>query len=154
MVDASWWSNSAGDVNVRECFFDDIFRFNADGSFENVMGDQTWLEAWQGVATDSCGALVAPHDGSAAATYSYDAAAGTLTVDGLGAHIGLPEVVNGGELDISPAVPASIVCEVTELTDNVMTLDINFGSGYWRFKLARAVDSDNDGVGDSADVFP
>ncbi len=45
-----------------------------DGTFSNVMGDESWLEAWQGAATDACGALVAPHDGSNAATYVYDEA--------------------------------------------------------------------------------
>jgi len=133
--DTSWWANGAGDVDARSCFFDDIFRFNADGSFENVMGAETWLEEWQGAGADSCGAPVAPHNGSAAGTYSYNAAAATLTVDGLGAHIGLPKVVNGGEISGGAAVASSIVYEVTELTGNVMTLDINFGAGYWRFKL-------------------
>jgi hypothetical protein len=34
-----WWSNSADDVDTRACLFDDQFKFNADGSFENVLGD-------------------------------------------------------------------------------------------------------------------
>ncbi len=57
---------------TRACLFDDIFRFGADGSFTNVMGDETWLEPWQGAAAESCGAPVAPHDGSYAATYVHD----------------------------------------------------------------------------------
>jgi beta-glucanase (GH16 family) len=134
----SWWSNTAADVNTRGCFFDDIFRFNADGTFENVMGDQTWLEAWQGVAADSCGASVTPHDGSNAATYTYDDSAATLTVSGVGAHIGLPKVINGSEIDNPANAAASITYEVIELTGNVMTLDINFGPGYWRYKLVPA----------------
>ncbi len=42
-----------------------------------------------GCGPDACGALVAPHDGSNAATYVHDEAASTLSVVGLGAHIGL-----------------------------------------------------------------
>ena len=38
-----------------------------------------------------------PHDGSNPATYVYDATAGTLTVSGVGAHIGLAKVHNTGE---------------------------------------------------------
>ena len=94
----SWWSNSAEDVDTRYCLFDDVYSFNADGSFSNTTDDLTWLETWQGVDAESCGAPVAPHDGSAAATFVYDEAAGTLTLNGVGAYIGLAKVVNGGEV--------------------------------------------------------
>ena len=106
--DTSWWSSSADDVTVRACLFDDVFSFGADGSFANQMGDATWLETWQGIDPEGCGAPVAPHDGSAAATYSYDADAATLTVVGTGAHIGLAKVVNGGEINNGAAVADSI----------------------------------------------
>jgi hypothetical protein len=140
--DIGWWSNSAEDVTTRACLFDDVFSFGADGSFANQMGGETWLEAWQGVAADSCGAPVAPHDSHdllAFATYSHDAAAATLKIDGLGAHVGLPKVINGGELASSADAAASVTYEVTELTADAMTLDINFGPGYWRFKLVPAL---------------
>ena len=67
--DGSWWQNSAGDVTTRACLFDDEYVFNADGSFQNVLGADTWLETWQGVTADGCGAPVAPHDGSAATIF-------------------------------------------------------------------------------------
>ncbi len=75
----------------RACF-DDIFRFGADGTFSNVMGDESWLEPWQGAARELW-CPVAPHDGSNAATYVYDEAVPTITVNGLGAHIGLAKVL-------------------------------------------------------------
>ena len=62
-----WWQNSVDDVTIRDCFFDDEYIFNSDGSFQNVLGDETWLETWQGVDADQCGAPVAPHDGSSPA---------------------------------------------------------------------------------------
>ena len=66
-----WWSSSADEVNNRACLFDDKYEFHADGVFENVLGDQTWNETWQdGVDAEGCGAPVAPHDGSNAATWS------------------------------------------------------------------------------------
>ena len=91
-----WWSSSADDVTGRACLFDDEYVFNADGSFQNVMGDATWLEGWQGVS-EGCGAPIAPHDGSNSATYTFDEASGTLTLTGYGAYIGLAKVTNQGE---------------------------------------------------------
>jgi len=73
--DFSWWSNTADDVAARACFFDDQFVFEADGTFRN-----------------GCGTSVAPHDGSNSATWTFDAAASTITLTGVGAHLGLPKV--------------------------------------------------------------
>ena len=36
------------------------------------------------------------------------------------------------------SIPNSRTYLVTELTDSTMTLDINFGNGWWRFKLVSA----------------
>ena len=41
---------------------------------------------------------VAPHDGSAAATWSHDPEAGTITIDGVGAFLGIPKAITGAEL--------------------------------------------------------
>jgi hypothetical protein len=133
-----WWSSGEGEVTGRACMFDDIFRFGADGSFSNVMGSETWLEGWQGVDGDQCGAPVAPHDGSASATYSYDAATGALTIDGLGAHLGLPKVFNGGELTDPADAPTSVTYTVTEMSDSAMTVQINYVETFiWQYKLVK-----------------
>jgi len=136
--DTSWWSNSAGDVTTRACYFDDEYVFSADGTFTNVMGSQSWIEGWQG-GGDSCGAPVAPHNGSNPATYTYNAGAGTLTLSGVGAFIGLAKVYNGGELANPANAPASITYNVTSLTATAMTLDISIGTGWWRFNLQKQV---------------
>ena len=35
----AWWSNNASDVNTRNCYFDDEYIFDADGSFhQNMQG--------------------------------------------------------------------------------------------------------------------
>tara|TARA_Y100000588_G_scaffold390903_1_gene497756 strand:- start:21024 stop:25397 length:4374 start_codon:yes stop_codon:yes gene_type:complete len=133
--DGSWWQNSAGDVEGRACYFDDDYVFGADGSFSNVLGDETWVEGWQG-GGDACGAPVAPHDGSNAATWAYDPTTGNVTLSGEGAYLGLPKANNEGELPNVP-VPESITYSAT-LSDNnnVMTLVIECGSGvFWTFKL-------------------
>jgi len=137
--DGSWWQNSLEDVTTRACLFDDQFVFGSDGSFSNVMGTETWVETWQGVATEGCATPVAPHDGSNAATYSYDAGAGTVTLTGVGAHIGLPKVYNGGELNASNADSSieSITYDIalSGADSDTMTVSIHQGGGYWTFKL-------------------
>jgi len=131
----NWWSNSTDDVNVRSCFFDDTYVFNG-GNFSNVLGSQTWLEPWQGVDPEACEAPIAPHNGSSPATYVYNESAGTLTVSGLGAYVGLAKAHNGGE-DGLP-VDNTITYLVESLDANNMVLDIEAGSGvWWRFRLTK-----------------
>ena len=129
-----WWTSSEDDVTARACYFDDEYVFGADGSFQNVQGTETWLEAWQGVDSDQCGAPVAPHDGSNAATWDYNAGTGTVTLNGVGAYLGLPKANNAGELP-NVDVPESITYDAT-LSGNTMTLVIECGTGvFWTFKL-------------------
>lgn len=134
---SEWWANSADDVSARACFFDDVYTFGADGSFSIDMGGATWLEAWQGVANDGCGAPVAPHDGSGSYTYTFDGS--TLTLNGTGAHVALPKATNAGELP-NVDVPGSVTYQVASFTEadgvKKMTLHIETGSGvWWTFKL-------------------
>ena len=106
-----WWSTNADVVAERACWFDDVYAFGSDGSFSNIFGEDTWVEAWQG-GSDSCAAPVAPHDGSAAATFSHDEEAGTLTITGKGAHLGLAKAVNGQELSSPGSAPDSITYQI------------------------------------------
>jgi len=134
----SWWAIDAAGVANRACFYDDTYVFGADGSFKNVLGTDTWVEGWQG-GTDACGAPVAPHDGSNNATYSYNASASTVTLNGTGAFLGIPKAYNGGELTAPANAPASITYNLTLSENNtVMIADINIGGdGWWRFKLIK-----------------
>ena len=135
--DFSWWSNSAADVETRACFFDDEYVFNPDGTFQNVLGDETWNEPWQGMDPEGCAAPVAPHDGSAAATWTYDEMAGTVTITGTGAYLGLAKVHNDGELGSPGEAVASITYPMV-IEGNTMTIDIAFGAtGYWHFVLEK-----------------
>ena len=136
----NWWTSDAAVVTARACFFDDSIKFEANGNMTHYMGGSTWLEAWQGVAAEGCGAPVAPHVGGAA-TYAYDATAGTLTVNGNGVHVGLPKAVNGGEISNGAAVPTSRTYLISYSNGgNTMTADINIGgSAWWRFVYQRTV---------------
>ncbi|TDQ14778.1 hypothetical protein DFQ04_3372 [Algoriphagus boseongensis] len=135
---SEWYQNSAGDVAARACFFDDKYTFNADGTFKIDMGSQTWLEQWQGVAADGCGAPKAPFDGVGSFTYTYTTT--TLTLIGRGAHVGLAKVNNAGEISNGAAVANQIAYTIVEQTKTGntrrMTLRIQAGNGvWWDFKL-------------------
>ncbi|MCJ7590683.1 MAG: hypothetical protein MUO51_04960, partial [Woeseiaceae bacterium] len=121
----------------RACWFDDVFHFGGDGSFQNFQQGDTWLEVWQGAAADDCGAPVAPHDGSTVGTWRYDDDAGTVTVNGLGSFLGLAKAVNGAELADPADAPEFVTYEVVELVGGSMTIRIDVGGGWWEFDLLK-----------------
>ena len=132
------WSIDSGAVSIRSCLFDDIFRFTDEGGFQNIMGDQTWVEGWQGNSPEGCATPVAPHDGSTPGTYAYDAETETITLTGIGSHIGIPKVASGiSELGSPDDAPESIDYLVVANTENSMTLQVAYSGGYWTFKLVR-----------------
>jgi len=59
MNDVSWWSSTTDDVTGRACLFDDTYVFNSDGTFQNVLGADTWVEGWQGNDPEGCATPVA-----------------------------------------------------------------------------------------------
>lgn len=137
--DISWWNIPAEGVTIRACFFDDDYIFNEDGTFQNVLGADTWLEAWQSTPGEECGAPVAPHDGSGSYTWTYDNMASTITIDGTGGYLGIPKAVNAGEIGNNVAeAPASVTYLVTALSATQMTIDIEAGAGvWWRFEMTK-----------------
>ncbi|WP_298421941.1 PKD domain-containing protein [uncultured Kordia sp.] len=139
-----WFSISDAQVAERACYYDDTYVFDANGSFSNILGADTWIEGWQSGSGDACGAAIAPHDGSASATFIHDESAGTVTINGAGAYIALPKANNAGELPGVP-VPSSITYTVTFIDNDTITVGVEAGSGvFWTFKLVR----------DSAPVSP
>ena len=135
--DGSWWAIDDAGLVIRACYFDDEYIFNGDGSFSNVLGDDTWLETWQGVTEEMCAPPAFPHDGMTDATWSLDEGAGTLVLDGFGAYLGVPKAVNESEL---PAVstPTSITYNVVFEGSNTMIVSIEAGDGvFWTYKLLK-----------------
>ena len=136
--DISWWSADAAAVTLRDCWFDDEYRFGSDGSFSQVVGDETWLEPFQGMDPEGCGTPVAPHDGTSTGTWAYDEAAGTLTIDGRGLHLGLAKVVNGLELAAPGDAPDSITYQILTLDATTLTVTIETIPGnWWTFRFAK-----------------
>ena len=141
--DYSWWSSDEAAVTDRACLFDDEYVFNADGSFQNVQGSETWLETWQtDVTADGCGAPVAPHDGSNPATWSLDAAAGTVTISGLGAYLGLAKVHNGGEdgapVDDMITYNYSLSADGNSMDITIQGFNAGVPEATWIFKMVKA----------------
>ena len=141
--DYSWWSSDEAVVTDRACLFDDEYVFNADGSFQNVQGSETWLETWQtDVTAEGCGAPVAPHDGSNPATWSLDAAAGTVTISGLGAYLGLAKVHNGGEdgapVDDMITYNYSLSADGNSMDITIQGFNAGVPEATWIFKMVKA----------------
>ncbi len=132
----NWWGNSEAEVSSRACLFDDEYVFANDGSLKNILGAATWLESWQG--TEGCGTPVAPHNGTAKSTFYYDEDLAEIFITGKGAYLGLPKPFNGGELSVPANAPDSITYDIV-LSDNnnTMTLVLDYGGGFWTFKLVR-----------------
>ena len=121
------------DVQIRACYFDDRYVFDEEG-FHNDQGEETWLEWWQGMDPEGCGAPVFPHDGSSnPAGYVFDDEAGTLTLNGVGSYIGLPKAVNGAELTSPDQAPESVTYQIyMQESPRMMTLVIEVGTGvFW-----------------------
>ncbi|WP_156033097.1 hypothetical protein [Sediminibacter sp. Hel_I_10] len=134
--DVSYFSCDADCVVLRDCYYDDQYIFGADGSFTNNLGAESWIEGWQG-GGDACGTPVAPHDGSNPATYTYDETAGTVTLNGTGAYIGLAKANNQGELP-NVEVPSSIIYNISFVNENTINVNVDVGGGvFWQYKLIR-----------------
>jgi hypothetical protein len=140
--DGNWWNTDIeGVVEARACWFDDVVDFGSDGSFQNIQGDETWLEPWQ-FGSEACGAPVAPHDGSARAIFEYDETANTLTVQGRGAHLGLPRTTNDGDLTAPSGAPESVTYDVLALDGDNVTVAIESEAGsWWTYKYVRVSNS-------------
>ena len=161
-----WWSNSLSDIKTRACFFDDIYEFKDDMSFHNILGDATWQEGgWDAVAEEGCGDALAPFDGTATATWSHNTEDGTITLDGMGAFLGISRVANGVELTDPAQAKESLTYSDAVISDdkNQLTVNIQMGAGFWQFKFARVgsagaelptTDVDGDGVLDVDDDCP
>lgn len=167
-TDFSWWSNSLGDVVTRACLFDDVYVFNADGSFQNILGDSTWVEPDFGKDPEGCAAPVSPWDGSIdSATWEHDEELNTITLSGVGAHLGLFKIGDAVQHSNSSTADDSITYTdivISEDGNNLTVLKIiDNGAVFWRYKFAKEgstgaelpqTDTDGDGIVDALDTCP
>ena len=130
--DEGWWSYARD--GSRACLEDDTFEFKSDGTLTIDLGADTWLETWQGVGAEACGAPVAPH---VSGDYSWSLTDSNLKLVGEGAYLVLAKAVNGGELSGGAAQPSERTYELVSVTANELVVDMNIGHGYWRFYLGK-----------------
>ena len=168
----TWWSSDLAALIARDCLFDDVYVFNADGSFENILGDQTWVEPAFGTDPEACASPVAPWDGTADATWTYDETENTIQISGAGAFLGLFKVADVELTAASQARESLTYTGVSFSEDgNQMTVQIAYANAggadgvnaYWQFKFAKEgtsgaslpqTDTDGDGVIDIYDTCP
>lgn len=135
--DTGWWSIPEEGITQRDCLYDDVYNFAENGDYTLDLQSETWLEPFQGVPGEQCGAPVSPHDGSGTYSYTFDESANSLTIQGTGGFIGLAKIVNGEELTSPGDAPASITFDVVSLDEGYMVLQIDSGDSWWQLRLAR-----------------
>lgn len=135
-----WFAVDADEAAGRPCSFDDTWTFFENGTMEfNANGD-LFAEDFMGfpfVCTpeEDFSATIQPWT-SGEHMYLTDEDLGTITVNGLGAWIGLPKVTNGAEVTqpVSSTTYTVVRMESTPQGD-VVELEVNFGPGVWTFVL-------------------
>ena len=132
--DGSWWSSTYMDLFDRACHFDDSITFSPNGDYIHHMNGSTFIENWQDGQGDRCDVPVYPHDGSVPASWTYNATTSQVTLNGLGAHMGLTKVTNSGEISDPANAVSSITYDISfSPNKDTMYSDINFGPGWWRY---------------------
>ena len=89
------------------------------------MNGSTFIENWQDGQGDRCDVPVYPHDASVPATWTYNATTSQITLNGLGAHMGLPKVNNNGEISDPANAVSSITYDISFSTNKIQCIPIS-----------------------------
>ncbi len=154
--DNSWWgfgiNTPHGD---RPCILDDSYTFHSDGTWEKNTNGTLYVDAtanggWgpaegchdeteAGILTASTGENLSAYANGGSYTYDFDAAANIITLNGLGAYIGLAQKTDTGDDFIPRSVKTYHIFEMVEdpIADRLhISIAINGGAGgYWNFYL-------------------
>ena len=146
---------------TRACLFDDVFVFDADGTFQSIPGDQTWVEPNFGNNPEGCAETIAPWNGAAKGSWVHDEEQNTITISGAGSYLGLFKIGESVQLETGSTADETITYTNVSFSDdgNTMTVlkVIADGSTFWRFIFAKEgstgaeipqTDTDGDGFGD------
>ena len=134
-----WFANNADDLTERDCLFDDIFRFNSDGSFENILQDLTWLD-FQDIYYSNCSAPESPFDNSGNFEWAVDFDTNEVVLTGRGSYLGLPKVTHSGELAHPSDALDSVRYKIARAAKydcpstgegKSMTLQVNYATDAW-----------------------
>jgi len=140
-----WWQNPIDEIAARPCAWNDEWVFSSDDltMTYDTKGD-IWGEDYLGfnfecVPTGDLSAAVAAWgDGSHAFEIipANDDHPVQLRVVGEGGFLGIPKAANGAEVGFPQAsVIYDIIAMENDGTKDILTVAVNFGAGFWRFKL-------------------
>lgn len=137
-----WWQSSGDEPAARPCSFDNTWTFTGDGKMDFDTKGDLWGEDYMGFNFECIqeSQLAANQAAWGSAEHNYfintDVTPPQLTINGLGAWIGLPKVTNGAEV-VEPV--SSTTYDITRMENtsagDIMELTVNFGPGVWRFTL-------------------
>jgi len=147
-----WWALGLNDPLIaRECLMEEEYVFNIDGTYEYVTNGVVfadygiWSADVEGQCIDDSDAslMVGPNGedltawGAGTHSFVYDPSAQTLTITGLGAHVGLAKV--GSDMEVATpqaAVTYNVVSIETDGAIDKMVLETTIPApGYWQFNL-------------------
>lgn len=139
-----WWSNGVADVTdpARTCLFNDEYTFTATGEFifddkgdfrVDDEGSAPWpTDIGLGIGCYDMSQIPSKYKAWGSGNHRFTNTENTLTVAGLGAHLGLYKV---GENGTTAAPEKSITYEIVEITENRLVVRKTFDWGYWAFVL-------------------
>lgn len=148
-----WWAYGLNDpIGSRPCLMEEEYTFSFDGNFSYdpkglVFADYgIWHVDLEGSCVDATdpanmvnvdGADISAW-GAGDFTFDFDPSEGTLTLNGVGAHVGLPKVGSTGEYNTPQT---SVTYKVTMLDTEgdvdkmVLETELTAAGGYWQFFL-------------------
>jgi PKD repeat protein len=144
--DGSWWASTAGDVPGRSCEFNDTytFTFSASGEFAYDNKGDFYPDGYlgdNGYACESNTQFTSVQQPWGSGNFRFAVLPGgirnlgQLKLIGLGAHVGLQKVNNGGEITSGPvnAITYDIVSMTHDAAGNydILKLAIYMPSNYW-----------------------
>ncbi len=131
---------------ARPCLYYQTFTFHTNGDYVFDDNGMFWGE-WGVFPEEVCFEAIPENmvnaDGqdvsawlSGTHSYDYDASTGSLTLNGLGAWIGIPKLGPTGETTI-PIASTSCNISIEEMVGyDIMTIVFDYGDNYWLIKYA------------------
>lgn len=157
-----WWAFGLNDpLGARPCLMEEEYIFNIDGTYEYNTKGQVFADfgIWDVTLEGNCVDDTDPSQmvsgngddlsawGSGTFDFEYDVNNNTLTVIGLGAHLGLPKVGTNAEVSVpQPSVTYNVVSIDTEGSVDKLVLETTIDGGYWQINLV-SYDNPNDEPG-------
>lgn len=121
----------------ESCALSREFRFNVDGTFE-VSSRAPENGDSRRTKKASCALAADSTIDIKGAMFAYDSSNGTLSLNGQGAYLGKPTVVNGGMVRSPRDVPSQVIYNAYPALNGELLVTIDAGfDGWWSFLLKR-----------------